>query len=362
MHPGAIAAIMAKDLREFSRDRFFVVVTVLGLVFFVAMFWILPDTVDEIVSIGVGGDQAIAAGLAAAEGADGLAVEAFDGEAALVAAVEAGDEVVAGLWFPGGFIDELLGGGEPAVTVYVGPDLPPELEPAMSALVRELALQATGVPLPVDSLPEDQIVVGVDRAGDQVSLQEQMRPMFAFLVLLIEAITLGSLVAGEIQTRTVTAVVATPANASDFLTAKAAFGTLLAFTQALILLIAIQALGFAPLIMVAAILLGSVLVTGFALLAGSVGKDFMSVLFWSVAFMIPLLVPAFAVLFPGTAAPWVQVLPSYPLVEVILDVTAYEATWSDVAGELALLAGWCVVVLGIGWVALRRRILTLQES
>lgn len=362
MNRGAIGAIMAKDLREFSRDRFFVVISVLGLVFYVAIFWFLPDTVDETVRIGAGGDPALATVLTGAEGSDGLVAEAFSDEDDLVAAVEAGDDIVAGLWFPEGFAAELAAGGTPTVTVYVGSDLPPELEPALSALVRELALEATGAPLPVETLPEDQVVVGPDRVGDQVSVQQQLRPMFAFLVLLVEAITLGALVAGEIQSRTVTAVVTTPASVTDFLTAKVLFGTGLAFVQAMILLVAIRALGFAPLIMVTAILLGSVLVTGFALLAGSIGKDFMSVLFWSVAFMIPLLVPSFAVLFPGSAAPWVRVLPSYPLVQVILDVTAYEATWSDVAADLALLAGWCAVVITVGWVALRRRIVTLQEA
>lgn len=357
MRPGAISAIMGKDLREFTRDRFFMLVTVLGLVVYVLLFWFLPDTVDETFTIGVGGDASMVAALGAgSDGDTGLVAVPYDDRGRLATDVEAGDEVVAGLWFPDGFAGDVLAGSTPTVTVYVGPDLPDELEPALSALVRELAFAATGAPLPVEALPEDQVVVGEDRVGDQVSLQEQMRPMFAFLVLLVEAIALATLVAGEIQSRTVKAITVTPASVTDFLAAKTIIGTALAFGEAMLLLVAIRSFGQNPAMLVAAIALGAVLVTGFALLSGSLGKDFVSVMFISVAFMVPLMVPSFAVLFPGSAAGWVQAMPSYPLVDIIVRSTVDDPTWAEVAPAFALLAGWCVVVLVVGWVTLRRRI------
>ena len=48
-----IVAIIRKDFREFSRNRFFVFMTLLVLVAYVAVFWFLPDSVDETVRIGV---------------------------------------------------------------------------------------------------------------------------------------------------------------------------------------------------------------------------------------------------------------------------------------------------------------------
>ena len=359
MRPHAVTAIMGKDLREFSRDRFFMVVTVLGLVFYVGIYWFLPETVDETFTVGVAGDPAIVDALTSTSGSDGLELVVHDDAASLEAAVAEGEDVLAGLLFPDGFVEELVGGGTPSVTVFVGPALPPELEPALSAMVRELAFAASGQPLPVEPLPEDQVVVGEDRVGNQVSLQQQMEPLFAFMVLLVESITLGALIAGEIQSRTVVAVTATPASVSDFLTAKVIFGTALAFSQAMLLLLAIRALGDEPLAMAVAIGLGSVLVTGFAMISGSIGKDFISVMFWSIAFMLPLMIPAFSVLFPGSSAAWVQLMPSYPLIETILALNAYGAGWSEIAANLALLTGWCVVVVAVGWVALRRRISVL---
>jgi hypothetical protein len=49
-------------------------------------------------------------------------------------------------------------------------------------------------------------------------------------------------------------------------------------------------------------------------------------------------------------------MPSYPLVDIIVRATVDDPTWAEVAPAFALLAGWCVVVLVIGWVTLRRRI------
>ncbi|NNJ48452.1 MAG: ABC transporter permease, partial [Acidimicrobiia bacterium] len=40
---GIIGAIIRKDLVEFTRDRFYVLITVFGLVIYVAMYWFLPN-------------------------------------------------------------------------------------------------------------------------------------------------------------------------------------------------------------------------------------------------------------------------------------------------------------------------------
>ena len=51
-------------------------------------------------------------------------------------------------------------------------------------------------------------------------------------------------------------------------------------------------------------LLGAVLVTGFGMIAGSYGRDFMGTLLVSMLFMIPLMIPAFGALFPGSSPTW----------------------------------------------------------
>jgi len=66
------------------------------------------------------------------------------------------------------------------------------------------------------------------------------------------------------------------------------------------------------------LLLGAVLVTGFGMVAGAFGRDFLETLFVSMLFMIPLMIPAFGALFPGSTATWIKVLPTYGLVDAVV--------------------------------------------
>src|SRR5690606_32369159 len=128
----------------------------------------------------------------------------------------------------------------------------------------------------------------------------------------------------------------------DVLAAKTALGTLLAFGQGFLLLLAVGALGRGAPVLLVALLLGAVLVTGLAMIAGSTGADFLGIVFLSVALMLPLVIPAFASLFPGSAATWVQALPSYGLVQVIIGAGVYGEGFRDSAGDLLSVLAWCL--------------------
>lgn len=350
-----IRALVRKDLVAFSRDRFFAVMTALGLVFYIFFFWVLPADVDETIELGVSGPGTVQAlGGGGEEG--GFEMVTFDSRDDLIAAVEAGDDVIAGLAFPDTFFEDVASGGRATVEIILGTGVPDEIERALTGMVGEIAYALAGRPLPVEQLDARQVVLGVDRAGDQIPLREQMRPLLAVMVLLVESLALGALVAEEIRAKTVQAVLVTPAGITDFLAAKAIIGTALAFGQAILVMAAIRALDPSPVLLTVAALLGAVMVTGIGLIAGSSGRDFMQVLFIGMAFLIPLMIPAIAVLFPGSAAAWVQVLPSYPLATIIVDVSSFGAGWADVAGRLGLLAAWCVALLAIGVVTLRRKV------
>jgi ABC-2 type transport system permease protein len=353
-----VSAIVRKDFRAFLRDRFYLWMSIIGLVAYVAIFWVLPDSVDETITIGATG-AGIENLLEQATGAEseGLTLVAFDSRETLMTAVEEGDQDVAlGLAFPEDFFTAIASGESTTVSVIATAEVPAELRTAMDSFIREAAFAISGSPLPVDYQEE---ILGVDRLGDQVSLREKFRPMLAFLVLLIEMMSLAGLIAGEMQSRTVTAVITTPARLSDFLTAKIVFGALLAFSQVVILLVAIRSLGTQPVLMLTTLLLGALMVTAFALIAGSFGKDFISVLFWSMLFMIPMLIPAFGLLFPGSASLWIKAIPSYGLVEAITGTTSYGEGWAEALPNLGLVAAWTVVAFVIGLGILRRKVQSL---
>lgn len=356
MNPRAISAIVRKDLVAFSRDRFFVLITFLALIAYAVVFWLLPSDVDETFTLGVA-DRDGAAVAALQPIGIGLEVTAFEDRDALVEAVDDGD-VGAGLVFPDGFADDLAAGDAAAAEVLITAGLPEEFRHLAAGLVDQVAFALTGTE-PAVSPIGGITVLGEDRAGDQVSLQEEMRPLFAFFVLMVETLALASLVAAEIQNRTVTAVLITPATARDFLAAKGLLGTSLAFGEAVLLMALIRGFSREPAVLLVALLLGAILVTGLGMVAGSFGKDFIGVLFWSVAFMLPLLVPAFAVLFPGSESWWVTLLPSWGLVDAIVGITTEGASWSGVAPSLLLLAAWGAACFTAGSIVLRRRVATL---
>ena len=162
-----------------------------------------------------------------------------------------------------------------------------------------------------------------DRVGDQVPFREKIRPLFAVLALVVETFALSSLIATEIQARTVTAVLVSPTRVSDFLAAKGILGagTSLRASRAPVAhhRLVRQPAGH-PAVRA---LVGRGVGDRLGLIAGAAGKDFIETLFYGMAFMIPLMIPAIAVLFPGTAAVWVKILPSYGLVQAVVQASAY---------------------------------------
>ncbi len=246
------------------------------------------------------------------------------------------------------------------MTVYSQAGVGEEIQTAMQSFVREAAYQIAGRELPVGMPDEETIVLGEDRMGDQVSMQERMRPLLLFMVLLMETFSMASLVSTEVLQRTVTAVLVTPAKVSDFLAAKTIFGTLMSLSQALIILAFVGGLTATNWSLILTVLvMGAIMFTGIALFVGSAGKDFMGQLFYAMLLTVPLLIPAISVMFPGTAAPWVKVLPSYPIIRVLVDATAYGGTWADAWGMLAYAALWLVILYFAGLFALKRKVETL---
>lgn len=358
--PDIVAAIARKDLGEFARDRFFVLMTVLAIVFYPLFYWLLPSGVDETIRLGITSTVGVT-DVVPQEGSSAAGIELViypDAAALETAVLEGGDGIVAGIAFPAGFVADVAAGEATTVELLLTADVPAEVRTMMSGVVSELAFAVAGEPPPVDPVT-DAVVLGTDRVGDQVSFRDRLRPLLAFFVLMVETFALASLVAIEVQQRTVTAVLTTPATAADFIVAKLLLGTAIAFTEALIIVGLIGGFARGAPIMVVVLLLGAVLVTAFGMVAGSYGKDFIGVLFISMVFMIPLIIPGFAALFPGTAAGWVQVLPSYGLVETIVRVTTESAGWAAVTPMLLILAAWCVVVTVAAASILNRRAATL---
>ena len=192
-------------------------------------------------------------------------------------------------------------------------------------------------------------------AGAQIPQRDRMRSLFAVFVLMTETFGLAGLISEEVERRTAWALLVTPMTVKDLFTAKAVLGTLLAFSQALLLLGVVGGMNAQPLIIATALLLGAVLVTGVAFLMASLSKDFLSVTAWGVPALVILSIPAVGIMIPGAVSDWIKVIPSYYLTDTIYQVSNFGAGWSDVWRNLLILAGFDFVILSAGIRVLRRK-------
>ncbi|ADJ26587.1 ABC-2 type transporter [Dehalogenimonas lykanthroporepellens BL-DC-9] len=349
MNGRVIGALLKKDLSLFMSSRFYLFITILSLVFYVAIYLIMPANTEEKLSLGMHAPLVPPAfEMLAAEGTE---VSYFDSDEALREAVLAGDFNV-GLTLPTDIMDTWADGGKPEITVYYAATAPPEIAEAVITLVRELSYIQTGDILAFDTTEE---VMGPDLLGEQIALRDRMRPMLVILILLTEIMTLASLIAVEIAQGTARALLVTPMRTGDLFTAKGILGVGLALAQAVLFMAIVGGLAHQPLIIITTLLLASFFVVGTGFLVASLARDVNSVTGWGMVILILFAIPGFGAVVPGLLADWARVIPSYYLIDTVNRVANYGAGWSEVGGNLAITAAVTAVILAAGLVALRRR-------
>ena len=130
-------------------------------------------------------------------------------------------------------------------------------------------------------------------------------------------------------------------------------------SQGLFFLLATWSLGGNWLLVSALLFLGAIMMSAVGMISGAAGRDFMGTLFYGLALIVPLMIPAFAVLFPGSASLWVRVLPSHGLIAGMIGVVGYGRGWSDVASHVGTTLAWDVVLFGAALLILKRKVETL---
>ncbi len=344
-----IGALVAKDLSLFFRNRFFTLITVLGLVAYMFIYFIMPKTVNENLEIGLYTPVALPA-FEQMQG-EGLEIEQVESEELLKEGVTEG-QYIAGIALPADIMEGFISGQKPIISVYFASDVPEEIKDAVGVLIRELAYQQTGQVLTIEITEE---IIGPDMLGIQIPPRDRMRPLFAILLIMTETFGLANLISEEIERRTINALLVTPVSVKDLFFAKGITGVSLAFVQAALFMAIIGGLSQQPLIILTALLLGAGLVTGIGFIIGALGKDMMSVMAWGMVALIPLFIPSFGIMFPGIATGWVKVIPSYYLVDTVHRVANFGAGWGDVWLNLLILLGFDLVLVWIGIIALGRR-------
>jgi len=350
MNREMIAALLRKDLGLYFSNRFFTFITVLGLVFYAGVYFVLPDELDETVEMAIYADE-LPPILDTEMEDSGLVLLEMASAEALRDAVARGEQEV-GVVFQESFTRNVAAGQRETVRIYFSSAFPEEFKDLYVLFLQELGFMLSGHPLAIDVQEE---ILGIDRAGDQIPYRDRMLPLFAVLILMLETMGLASLITSEIVGGTIQALLVTPLRVEGLFTAKAIFGVGLAFAQSALLVAVTGALNEQPLLVLLQLLLGSLLVAGVAFLIASVAGDMMSVMGWGIVAVLVLSLPAFAVLVPGLTTGWVRAIPTYYLVDGVYRVVNYGAGWADMRQNLLALLLLSVVFLAVGIIILRRR-------
>ncbi len=350
MNTRTISALLKKDLALFFSNRFYMLITVVGLLFYVGIYFILPARAEEDLTIAIHAPVVPPAFSLLIEH-EGLDTRYFSDEETLKKAVLDGD-FQAGLSLPPDIMDTWAAGDKPEVTLYYSSSAAPEMNAAMIALIKELSYIQTGQELNFETTEE---ILGPDMLGDQIALRDRMRPLLAIFILLVEILTLASLIAVEIEQGTARAILATPLRISDLFLAKGLLGISLAFGQAVLFMGLVGGFGQQPLIILATLIIGSIMTVGIGFLLASAVRDVNAVTGWGMLILILLAVPGFGVAIPGLISDWAKIIPSYYLTDTVSRVTNYGAGWGDVGLNLIILTAFTAVVIWAGMLTLRRR-------
>jgi ABC-2 type transport system permease protein len=348
-----IRALMEKDVKLFFRNPLFAVVTVLVMVLFVAVYYLLPSTAEEELGLAVyvEGD---AAPEALERFREGLKAQPFDSEAALVEAVEGGD-YPAGIVFTSEALARAARGEEADVKVYYTPGITSELRQAYDDILT-VAINYTRLSA------EDRVnietheeVMGPDLLGEAIPARDRFMPAMLLIILVVELFGLSTIIMQEVEEDTVTALLTTPLQVDHFVAGKAVKGFVLSFGQALFVVVVTGLIFRAPLLLLVTLLLGSLLVVGLGFIVAALASDMMSAMSWGVLLYIALLIPGLAVLFPGVAGQWIKAIPSHYFVTAVHRIVNFGATWSDVVTALVALFAAGVMAVIAGSLLLRRR-------
>lgn len=349
MNSRRVGSLVRKDLSIFFRNRFFAVITVLGVVGFLATYFVMPRSGNATLKIGL----YMPVGIPAFEQLqdEGLEIERVASEEEIRQAVRDG-RFIAGIALPADTLSLLLAGERPGVRVFFAADTPQEAQDAVTVVIQELGYRMTGRSLAI-AISEE--VLGPDLAGTPLPPRNRLRPLLAVMLIMMETMGLATLISEEIERRTIHALLVTPATVADVFAAKGIAGMSLAFGQAALFMAIVGGLSQQPLVVLLTLFLGAMLVIATGFIIGAVAKDMLSVLGWSMPVIIILIIPSIGVAFPGSVTGWIKALPTYYLVDTVHRASNFGAGWGAVWQNLLMLAGFDLVLAGLGVVTLRRR-------
>lgn len=247
-------------------------------------------------------------------------------------------------------------GDEAEVEAIYAPGIPAETKQVYDDLLVVMANAANpAAGASFARVNETAVVLGNDIYDTPIPIRERIIPMLLLFILSVEVLGLATLIIQEVEKGTARALLTSPLRLHQFFTSKALMGMLLAFSQLLLLVAITGKLSTSPLLLLVTLLLGSFLIVGVGFFIAAISRDNMSVLAWGMLVIILFAIPAMSIMLPGLATSWVELIPSFFLVDSLHRILNFDAGWADVGRNLAIMLATGAGTMLLGAAVLRRR-------
>lgn len=266
-------------------------------------------------------------------------VSEYDTVEGMLAAIQNGS-LDMGVVLPEDFDIAVTAGSEVEIKAYIsGESLAKNrviLGVTIADLVRDMAGHEAPVSIEMDTLGEEETVPWSDR----------LLPLVVLMAVFLGGLFLpATSVISEKETRTMQALLVTPATVGEVFAAKGLTGVVLSLVMGIVILLLNHAFGTEPMLLIMLLALGAVMAVEIGLMCGIFLKDVTSLFtVWKLGGIL-LFAPALVYLFPEIPELIFKVFPTYYLVQPVVEIAQQGARWSDVMTDVLVLMAVDVVLV-----------------
>jgi len=272
---------------------------------------------------------------------DSIITKTYDSVSEIKQAVESGS-VDVGIVLPQDLDECIMQGSQVKVTAYIW---------GQSLAKERIVLRATFANL-ARGLAGQEALVEIESAtlGGEGSIpwNDRLLPFIVLMAVFIGGVFLPAIsLIDEKEKKTLRALVITPTSVGDVFAAKGIVGVIISLAMGVVILTLNQAFTANPLLLVLVLTLGAVMASEVGLICGAFIKDAATLFaIWKVGGIV-LFAPALVYMFPQIPG-WVgKIMPTYYLVQPIIEISQRSGGWYDISTNVLILAGLDVLFLGM---------------
>lgn len=263
---------------------------------------------------------------------DSVAVTEYNTVDGMLAAIDDG-QLDMGVVLPEGFDDAVIQGSEIVINAYISGQSLAENRVILGVTIADLVRDLAGQEAPV--------VVEITTLGEEESLpwNDRLLPLVVLMAVYLGGLFLpATSVINEKERKTMQALLVTPTTKAEVFAAKGLTGVVLSLVMGVVILTLNQVFGAEPALLVLVLAMGAIMAVEVGLVCGVYLKDVSSLFtIWKLGGIL-LFAPALVYIFPQIPDWVARIFPTYYMVQPIVELTLQGAGWTEIIGDVVVLA------------------------